>query len=224
MQPVYTPPNTRNITFQQGLIFGLILGLVSAVILLLNTFVISPSGNGVLALLLSFLVFLLGLAAYFVAGILASKKTGKVSTGTFAGLWTGAIYGIIGFIVSMVLFFTVNLAKILDAAKSSTLNPDAFRTGAIIGGVGFAIFGILFAVGLGAGLGSLGGLICKNTSKVAAAPAYPPYPNQPSYPPYQNQLYPPQANPGQPYTHPSGPYPANPYQPDPGQSYFEQPP
>ena len=132
MQPVYTPPNARNIAFQQGLIFGLILGLVSAVILLLNTFVISPSGNGVLALLLSFLVFLLGLAAYFVAGILASKKTGKVSTGTFAGLWTGAIYGIIGFIVSMVLFFTVNLAKILDAARPSTLNPDALDRKSVV--------------------------------------------------------------------------------------------
>src|SRR5258708_21387746 len=113
MQPVYTPPNTRNITFQQGLIFGLILGLVSAVILLLNTFVISPSGNGVLELLLSFLVFLLGLAAYFEAGILASKKTGKVSTGTFAGLWTGTFSGIIGFIVSMALCSTFNSTKIL---------------------------------------------------------------------------------------------------------------
>src|SRR5258708_34815478 len=98
MKAVYAAANARNISFQQGLIFGLILGLVSAVILLLNTFVISPGGNGVLALLLSFLVFLLGLAAYFVAGILASKKTGKVRTGTFAALWTRAIHGIIGFI------------------------------------------------------------------------------------------------------------------------------
>src|SRR5258708_20353602 len=105
MQPVYTPPNARNIAFQQGLIFGLILGLVSAVILLLNTFVISPSGNGVLALLLSFLVFLLGFAAYFLAGILASKKIGKVSTGPFPGFWTGAIIAIIGFIPTILLSF-----------------------------------------------------------------------------------------------------------------------
>ncbi|MFL5627909.1 MAG: hypothetical protein ACJ788_20200, partial [Ktedonobacteraceae bacterium] len=85
MQQGYTPQNAGKIAFQWGLIFGLILGLINAGILLINTFVNSSSGGVGLALLFSAVGFLLGLAAYFVAGILASNKTGKVSTGTFAG-------------------------------------------------------------------------------------------------------------------------------------------
>ncbi len=251
MQQSNTPQNAGKVAFQWGLIFGLILGLVDAGILLLNAFVNSASGNAGLALLFSVIGFLLGLAAYFVAGILASNKTGKVSTGTFAGLWTGAIYGVIGFVVSMTLFFTVSLPKLQNAStypSTSSLSPDTFRTAAIFGGVGFAIFGICLAVGLGAGLGSLGGLIGKSTSKVAR-PTYPPYANQPPYPgqpyppyanqppypgqpyppysnqnpPYPNQTYPPQTNPDQPNVGLAEPHSSNPYEPDPGQSYFEQP-
>ncbi len=245
MQQGNTPQNAGKVAFQWGLIFGLILGLVDAGILLMNAFVNSASGNAVLALLFSVLGFLLGLAAYFVAGILASNKTGKVSTGTFAGLWTGAIYGVIGFVVSMTLFFTVSLPKLQNTSaypSSSSLSPDTLRTTAIFAGVGFAIFGICLAVGLGAGLGSLGGLIGKSTSKVAAAPTYPPYANQPPYPgqpypypgqpnptypnqnpPYPHQAYAPQTNPDQPNAGSSEPNSSNPYEPDPGQSYFEQP-
>jgi len=225
MQQAYNQPNSRNIAFQQGLIMGLILAAVASAILLINTFV--NTTNVGTALLLGGLVFLLGLVAYFVAGILAAKKTGKVSTGTMAGLWTGAVYGVIGFIVSMGLFFGVNLPKAManlnNLPSSPSTNIDSVRTLAIAGGVGAAIFGIAFAIGLGAGLGALGGLIGKNTSKVVPPPAYPnqPYPAQPypptAYPgqPYPNQSYPNQPSPDQPYSsnpYPNQPYPNQPYE------------
>ncbi|HLG64520.1 MAG TPA: hypothetical protein VKY19_21460 [Ktedonosporobacter sp.] len=221
MQPAYSQPNSRNIAFQQGLIAGLILAAIASTVLLINTFVnVTNTGT---ALLLTLLVFLLGLAAYFVAGILAAKKTGKVSTGTLAGLWTGGIYGVIGFVVSMVLFFSVNLPRLManfnNLPSSTSTSADAFRAGATIGGVAFAIFGIAFAIGLGAGLGALGGLIGKSTSKVTPLPAYPhqPYPAQP-YPPasaYPDQPYPNQPYPNQPYSdqpYPNQPYPNQPYE------------
>ncbi|HZO71847.1 MAG TPA: hypothetical protein VFB60_06560 [Ktedonobacteraceae bacterium] len=224
MQPAYSQPNSRNVAFQQGLIVGLILAAISAAILLFNTFV--NTANVGSALLLGLLNFLLGLVAYFVAGILAAKKTGKVSTGTLAGLWTGGIYGVIAFIVSMVLFFGINLpramANLNNLPSSTSTNIDSVRTVAIAGSIGLAIFGIAFAIGLGAGLGALGGLLGKSTSKVTPAPAYlnQPYPAQP-YPPasaYPGQPYPNQPYPNQPY--PNQPYPSQPY---PNQPYPNQP-
>jgi hypothetical protein len=166
-------------------------------------------------------VFLLGIAAYFIAGILASRQTAKVGTGCIAGLWTGVFYGIISFGVSITIFFSINLPKLMDTyasnstVSSSTLNN--YRLGATIGGVAVEIFGLLFAIGLGAGLGALGGLIGKHTSKIAPAPAYP-YPAQP-YPaqPYPTQPYPAQQVPQ------AGQAPGNTEGTDPNQTYSEHP-
>ncbi|MGH2510471.1 MAG: hypothetical protein ACRDHZ_24105 [Ktedonobacteraceae bacterium] len=185
MQSMYTPPKAGKIALRYGLIFGLIQAIVASSILLANTFVNTTPDQIGISLLLVGVSFLVGLAAYFVAGIFAAKQTSKVSTGTFAGMWTGAVYGIIDFIVALALFFQVNLPKLLNTIGTSpaaSASPDAFKTGTIIGGVGGAIFGILFAIGLGAGLGALGGLIGKSTSKVQPIPAtlaHPAYPGQP---------------------------------------------
>lgn len=215
MQPIATPPPTGKVAFQQGLIFGLAQAVVASSVLLINTFVSAGVGVG---LLLDILSFFTGLAAYFLAGIMGAKQNGRLRTGVFAGMWTGAIYGILDFVVSMVLFFQFNLPRVLNnlpSTTTSTTSPDTLRTAAIIGGVGAAVFGLLFAIGLGAGLGALGGLIGRNTSKfkavpaVAAMPAYPVYPGQPApYPPY--------APPAQP-----GAYPA-PEQSAPGMPPAEQ--
>lgn len=204
MQPTYTAPNSGKIAFRYGLIFGLIQAVVAIAILLLNTFVNTTSDKVGIAFLLAAVNFLLSLAAYFVAGILSSKQTGKVSTGTLAGMWTGIIYGVVNLVVALVVFFQVSLPRLMQAAQNSnspvyTNNPDAFRVGLMIGGVGIPVLGALIAVGLGAGLGALGGLIGKNTSKVQPEPAYPAYPS--AYPPYPGQpgSYPPPSAPGQPY-------------------------
>lgn len=201
MQPMSTPPKTGKVAFQQGLIFGLAQAVVASSILFINAF----AGVGIgISLLLSVLSFFTGLAAYFLAGIMAAKQTGRVRTGVFAGMWTGGVYGIIGFVVSMVLFFQISLPKILDAANASgayATNMDAFKTGAVIGGVGAAIFGILFAIGLGAGLGALGGLIGRNISKVKPAPV------MPGYPVYAGQPY---AGQPMPYAPVAQPYPGQP--------------
>src|SRR5690349_20584368 len=107
MQAIQQPPPSGKTAFRYGLIFGLILAAVEAVIQFINALSASTSmgattssGAGAqlgVALILGGIGFVLGLAAYFVAGIMAANKTGKVSTGTLAGLWTGAFYGVIGF-------------------------------------------------------------------------------------------------------------------------------
>ena len=212
MQPVYaTPPNSAKIAWFTGLLIGLILAVFEASILLINTLLNKTPASLGFALLLTVIGFIVGLAAYFVAGILGSRKTARVSTGTIAGLWTGAIYGTICLILSLVLFFTVTMQRALDLGNSaysgSSSQLAGFRAGIMIGGIGGPILGLLFAIGLGAGLGALGGLVGKSMSKVPPTPDPNAWGNG-------GQWYPPApaGNPGQPY-----PQQQSPYQPYPQQ-------
>lgn len=206
MQPVPVPPKTGKVALQYGLIFGAIQAVIATIVLLLNDLVNTTPDKVGISLLLSIFAFLTGLAAYFVAGILAVKQTGRLRTGTFAGMWTGAVYGVIDFVVSLILFFEIGLPQALSVLDSTqtTANPDTLRTGAIIGGVFAIVFGAAFAVGVGAGLGVLGGLIGRSISKVqpvSVVPVQPYFPGQPAIDPYSGQ---PMANPypGQPAVNP----------------------
>jgi hypothetical protein len=209
--PIVAGPSSGKIALRYGLIFGLIQAAIVAIVLLLNAFVFL--GNTGVSLILGVLSFLTGLAAYFVAGTLAAKQTGKVSTGTISGLWAGVFYGVIGCIISIAIFLGITLPKLLNqyntAGYPSGVSPATFRIGVIAGGVGVYIFGLFFAIGVGAGIGALGGLLGRSQAR-KAAPAQPyqeqPYPGQP----YPGQPYPtPPAYPGQPY--PGQPYPGQPY-------------
>jgi hypothetical protein len=247
MQTEQKLPLGGNIALRYGLIFGLSLAAIEAIILVINALVSNTNADSIrsggnagaaigLALIFSGIGFLLGLAAYFVSGIMAAGKTGRVATGTLAGLWTGLFYGIIGFIVNLAVFFTITLPKV-EALSSSLYNGDAYKTGLVFGTVGGSVFGVDLAVGYGAGLGALGGLIGKNNAKVAPAqpayPHYPPYQAQPysdpysaqgqplQVPPYPGQPYPgqkPQQYPQQPYANPYSPQSPYPYPPEGGTS------
>lgn len=186
MQP-QPPESVGKVAFRHGMNFGLLQVFFATVILITNTFINTNVG---LAFLLSTLSFLLSLAVYFVAGILAVKQTGRLRAGIYAGLWTGTIYGVINLAISLVIFFAVTYPRLLAGAANSVnalANPEAYRAGLMIGGMSVTIFGALLAVGFGAGLGVLGGLIGRNISPFRPVPVAPPY-----FP------YPPQAYPGQP--------------------------
>ncbi len=209
MQPISTPPKAGSVAFKYGLIFGIIQVVIASIVLLLNDLVFTTSDQIGLSLTLGVIGFLTGLAAYFVAGIFAARQTGKVSTGTFAGMWTGGIYGIIDFVLSLVLFFTVVAPRISALLGSSSSSSTAFN----VGGVGGAVFGLLFAIGLGAGLGALGGLVGKSMSGVQPVQAYPPYqpaPYVPTQPAGSEQVYP-QQSVQNPYAAPQQQPVQNPY-------------
>jgi hypothetical protein len=232
-------PQGGKIALRYGLIFGLMQTIIASIMLLIMAFT-DPLGES-LALLLGVgaLVFIIGLVAYFVAGTLAAKQTGKVSTGTISGLWTGTFYGVLACIVNITLFLSISLPKRLvyydTTGASTTLNTTSstFKAGLEIGGIGFAIFGLFFAIGVGAGIGALGGLLGRSQARKNAPQPYPaqPYPAQP-YPqsysgqPYPQQPYPaPPSYPPQPYPGISNPYaqPAQPAQ-QPQSAPSEQPP
>ena len=124
--------NAGKIALRYGLIFGLIQAVI-ALIAALTQALTDPIGtNAGLSLGLGALIFLTSLAAYFIAGILASKQTGKVSTGTISGLWTGVFYGVLGCIITIAVFLSIRYPKIIDHYNTvgypTTITPDATRT------------------------------------------------------------------------------------------------
>ena len=227
MQPDQHPPESGKTAFRYGLIFGIGLFVIGMILVTIGTITFHGSPIGVY-----FTVFywLIGLVVFFLVGIFAAKKTGKVSTGTLAGLWAGISEGALYAIFSIILFFAYSLnaeANALTTSSSGQFTAETTRQLAIVGGIIGAVFSLLIAIGLGAGLGALGGLVGRATSKFK--PLAQPYPGQP-YPgqPYPGQPYPGQPYPGQPYSgqpYPGQPYPGQPYpgQPYPGQPYPGQP-
>jgi hypothetical protein len=173
-----TAPKSGKIAFQQGLFFGLVLaGINDALFILNSVFNQTPTVTGAnsgavgTAFVISFavgcLIFLLDLGAFLGAGILASRQTARLSTGVFAGMWAAGIYGFIDFIVKVVIQFTVTIpatTQSLQGSRSTGAQSAADVLG-LLGLVG-AFLLVLAAVGLGAGLGVLGGLIGRNISKV----------------------------------------------------------
>ncbi|GCE14454.1 hypothetical protein [Tengunoibacter tsumagoiensis] len=171
----------KNVALKQGLVFGAGLTVIEFVQALVNALV-HPAV--VVTYVIGFIVFLLALAAYAVSGFLASKQTGKVSTGTLAGLWTGLISGVIGLIYTLILTFTLNSNNINQAfanmPSNSGMSSESLKTIGLVSLVVALVFGSLFELGIGAGVGALGGLIGKNKAP-RVDPVYPEYPSQQPY-------------------------------------------
>ena len=210
MQQQNPPPvaSPGKIAFRYGLILGLI-QTVLALITALVTALTDPLGTSAgLSFGLGVLIFITSLVAYFIAGTLAAKQTGKVSTGTIGGLWTGVVYGILGCIITSTTFLAIRYPKLVDHYNTvgypASATASAFKIGLVAAGVGLPVFGLFVAIGVGAGIGALGGLLGR--SQFRKNTPQQPYPNQP----YQGQPYPPQPYPNQPYqgqSYPGQPYP-----------------
>ncbi|MGE5335155.1 MAG: hypothetical protein ACM3N4_10680 [Nitrososphaerota archaeon] len=215
---------------RNGLIFGAILGVLGAGNILIQWaagayHVVAQTTNGISSVnvnstggtsLLGCVVFLAMLALTFAAGILASKSTGKVGTGSLAGLLTGVFGGLIGGIGN-VLIMAVLVVPGLEIPAGVSLSSSQIQLLAIGIAAFAAVLGLLLDTGIGAGMGALGGLIGASNARKAMpqmppapapyTPGYPGnqwYPTAPTYPgtpqpgaapqawPYPNQPQPPQ--------------------------------
>ncbi len=224
------PAKTGRVALRWGLIFGVILAVVDDGIYLINSLIsahslsttttssVASTALGV-SLGLSCLIFLIGLAAYFVAGILASRQTGLVRTGVFAGMWTGGVYGVVDLIVRLIVLFAITLPveQALRTTSTSTATAQQFL---VVGGIIEVVIAFLLAIGVGAGMGALGGLIGRSNARkrmpqqVYGEQMYQPYPGQPVPP--MNPMNP--MNPVNPMNGPfqpssGGPYPSYPQAP-----------
>lgn len=225
--------------------YGLIFGGIIAVLSVLNA-VLSPSDRfdttgspGAVGGGLGCLFALASIALLVAPGWLTARATGRTGSGAVSGLIAGLIGSLVFAVALIILVQTLSAADYADIAKSSQqqLTPDQARRVVTIAIVFASVVIVLFAVGVGAGLGAIGGLIGKSQFNGPAnpyqqsfyqgqPPAYPGqqpmYPGQPpTYPgqPGQQPGYPPPPPPGYPQT--SG-YPQPGAYPPPG-SYTQQP-
>jgi hypothetical protein len=194
-----TPPSAGRVIFREGLIFGVLLGIAYIGLSVLNgLFVQSIVLGGVL-------MILLWLGVFFWVGARGAKQTGRVGTGSLAGLVTAVFAGAIAFIFLLIIEAPSVPAirqQFIDAYKAQGVSVQITDSTVwiflIVGGIILWLLGI----GAGAGMGALGGLLGRSQSTVVPAPMYPPPPYGPPpmpppypppyVPPYQNQ--PPQSS------------------------------
>ncbi len=172
------PPTTAGSAARFGLIFGIILGLLSLPTIALVT-LSSGLGLGVNGLLLIFLV--IAFVLLFVAGILAARRSGRVSSGVVAGLVGGAVAGLIAVCLGTVLILLLapyaNLAALRAARAAGGAVTRTRRLGPVVALIRLLLGGVILPVaGLVAGaLGGLLGRIGRATPRGGqSAPGYAP--------------------------------------------------
>lgn len=102
----------RRPSLRQGLMWGLILGVVEIV----YGFAISYVTQADVQALLSNVILVLFLVFGFIAAQRAARETGKLSTGVMAGLWTGLVGAILYSLVPLVNTF-INLSNIVASTQ-----------------------------------------------------------------------------------------------------------
>jgi hypothetical protein len=164
-----------NPALHNGLLFGMLLGIVEIVLYLLF---------GTLGLILSLLLFLF-LVGY--AGYRASTCTGKVSTGGVAGVLVGLLSSVIASL-PLLLYILTNSDAIRMQVQQQIAGNSMYQGVTVTNTLMLAsviLFLVVLVAGatlLGLGVGSLGGVLGKRQ-----APS-PPVPQSPSsLPPYLPQ-------------------------------------
>ena len=148
----------RNPALRQGLIFGLILGVVLVALSFINNDLI--------------ITFALILLASFIAGLRASQETGRLTTGTLAGLWTGLIGILIPSTISIVLLlFSLDAyRKGLQAAADKQHLNVTYSNSQII--ISYLIIYLILVV-LGVLFGVVGGAVGGSFGRRRAQPSLP---------------------------------------------------
>lgn len=175
MQIQTATPHAGKTALRSGASIGIVLGIIHSAIVIISTMQSAPASKAInasttLLYLITPLIWIVGL---LIAGAWGSKVTGRIGTGTLAGLFAGLFGGIVaGFGQAIATTISVNL--------SATTTSDANLF--LFGGVAAILYILVLAIGVGTGLGALGGLIGQTISDVRPQPAPPVH--QPSATPY----------------------------------------
>src|SRR5260370_26068683 len=151
----------RNPALHQGLFFGIILGIALLAISFINTkFYIT--------------LFLILLAA-FLAGRRASQETGRMTTGTLAGLWTGLIGIFIPSIISLILLL-INIDAVRKSAQNAANNQHqhiTYTNSLLLEGLVIPfLYLIAFVVLLGVIGGLVGGILGRRRAQIPPPEVY----------------------------------------------------
>ncbi|MHB8599857.1 MAG: hypothetical protein ACYDER_24000 [Ktedonobacteraceae bacterium] len=111
--------STAHFVFIYGTLIGLIPGILYIIMTVINVY-------PVLSNMLWILLIIYG-AGFFLAGILAVQKTGKISAAVLAGLWSGAIGGCLTYVYILAALLLqpamlASLAKFLTIKFGIQLN------------------------------------------------------------------------------------------------------
>lgn len=182
MQTVSTPGAGKT-----ALLYGALFGVAAGVIQIMCIFFLATAG-----FLLS---LVLCIVALLFAGLCASRRTGKVSTGTLAGLWSGLISSVIvvsilGLLLLVMTHSSAFMNEFMGALRSSDMPSSITSQQAVVYmGLGMVILAVIWlcvGIGAGAGIGAIGGLIGKTMTPVVqyAPQPFTPYQTAPNFPPY----------------------------------------
>jgi hypothetical protein len=145
IQPPGTGPSPSHVAFIQGLIFGLIFASISLVVNILD--LMSPLEFSLFFLFLHLVQWAIAFPiSYLLAGVLASRNTGKIKTGVFASFWITLWY-----VLSSIVF---NILQV--AVSKGGFQPNDNPIFAI---VVLVLLSLLVSGVLGTSLGALGGLL-----------------------------------------------------------------
>ena len=105
------------------------------------------------------------LVGFFLVGLFAARQTGKVGTGTLAGLVTGLISGLIVVLFGIIqitakgpqLTQAINQVTQTAQQQGRNISSSEIRTIATVGIVIGLILTVAFELGLGAVIGAIGG-------------------------------------------------------------------
>jgi hypothetical protein len=192
----------RESSSSAALRFGAIFGVGWGVLLTLNYYFVHVQGLR----LTSVVALVLSLVVYLVAGILAASRTGLVSTGLLAGLWTGLFsslvdaVGVIGILLTdhAVVVQMRRAAQSVAARSASGTVPNITDRLVIISAILGLILGLIVATAIGLGMGALGGLIGKSRAPELQAYQESMYQGMPPASPWQGPgAPPPPASPSQ---------------------------
>lgn len=153
--------------FQQGLIWGILLGVVE---LLLNFI-----GTLTKLTFLNAPILIIGIAIYLFAGLRAAQETGKTGTGTLVGLLTALFASIISAIGNIITVFT-NVDTMRQSSQSAAdklhLNIQYTNSMVITQSLLVVIGSVILALVLGMAAGAIGGAIGKRQAKNKIVPEY----------------------------------------------------
>ena len=202
------PPLQGKFAFRQGAIYGVGLGVIGIIISLIARAV--PA--------IAFVSWIIDVVVFILVGMFSAQKTGRVATGTIAGLWAGLISGIISLIWGIISLFTISASQYNQAAQrvasQGHMSQQAMMTTLIVAGIIGLIVGLGIDLGIGAGFGAIGGVIGKNRAKTPPPAEYQeaPYPGAANYAgepltnPYQGTQSPYATPGGEPTVQANNPY------------------
>jgi|SRR6266516_3674118 len=136
---------------REGLVFGVIIGIITFATNLLHNFL----NSNTLISIIGVLFLIITIALNLLAGVRASRQTGRVGTGALAGLimqLISSLFGVISILTELFVFNSIlhRLFQSLSPAATSAM-AQQFITAGIISTVVILL--------VGAVIGAIGGLI-----------------------------------------------------------------